>query len=349
MTESLNQDLLLRLLTTPGVSGREQPIRQVVAAELGPLTGSLNTDRLGNLIAHRPGHGPKVMLCAHMDTIGFLVQHVDGDGFIRLMPVGGFDPRTLVQQRVRVCGRRELIGVIAPAQPPIHLLDKDDRKKTPKMEDLFVDVMLPADEVRELVSVGDQVVMHRTPHLSDRAIVSPYLDDRLGIYILLETLRRANTTADIFPVISVLEEVNLRGAATSTFGVEPDLAVVIDTAIAADLPGNSSGANKINALGDGAILTVMDSRTISDPRLISHFRSVAEDNSIPYGLEALDCGGTDASGIQSVGAGVPVIAVGPATRYVHTSNETALLEDVESTIALLVAFLEGAQELELSW
>lgn len=349
MTQNLNQDLLLRLLTTPGVSGREQLIREVVAAELGPLVGSIKTDRLGNLIAHRPGEGPKVMLCAHMDTIGFLVQHVDDQGFIRLMPVGGFDPRTLVHQRVKVCARRELVGVISPAQPPIHLLDKEDRKKAPKMEDLFVDVMLPPEEVRELVSVGDQVVVHRAAHLTERAVVSPYLDDRLGIYILLETLRRATTLADLFPVISVLEEVNLRGAATSTFGVEPDLAVVIDTAIAADLPGSNSSANKINNLGDGAILTVMDSRTISDPRLITRFRAVAEDNSIPYGLEALDCGGTDASGIQSVGAGVPVVAVGPATRYVHTSNETALLEDVESTIRLLVAFLEGVHDLDLAW
>lgn len=349
MTEPLNETLLSRLLAAPGVSGREEQIRAVVRDELAALTDHIETDRLGNLIGHREGSGGRLMLCSHMDTIGFLVQHIDDDGFIRVMAVGGLDPRTLVHQRVKVCGKRELVGIISPAQPPIHLLDKEDRKKTPKIEDLFVDVMLPPDEVKELVDVGDQVVIYREPVLTDRTVLSPYLDDRLGIYIMLEALRRAETVVDIYPVVSVLEEVNIRGATTSAFGIEPDCAVVVDTAIAADLPGSDPRAAKINGLGDGAILTVMDSRTISDPRLIAHFRALAEGNQIPYGLEALDCGGTDAGGIQPSRSGVPVITVGPATRYVHTCNEAALVSDIEATIRLLVTFLEGAHELELTW
>lgn len=349
MPETLNHDLLSRLLTTPGVSGREQGIREVVRAELAPLTSDTRVDKLGNLIGHKDGPGPKIMLCAHMDTIGFMVQHIDDDGFIRVMAVGGLDPRTLVHQRVTVCGREDLVGIISPAQPPIHLLDKEDRKKSPRMEDLFVDVMLPADDVKKLVEVGDQIVIRRDPVFTGLAVLSPYLDDRLGIYITLEALRRADVRADVYPVFSVLEEVNLRGSGAGAFGIEPDIGVVIDTAIAADLPGSNPHSGKINSLGDGAILTVMDSRTISDPRLIAHLRTLAEGADIPYGLEALDCGGTDAGGIQPSRAGVPVVALGPATRYVHTSNEMALISDIEATIGLLVRFLEGAHELGLTW
>ena len=349
MTEALNTALLGRLLQTPGVSGREQGVREVIRAELTELSFDSRVDKLGSLIGHRDGTGAKVMLCAHMDTIGFLVQHIDDDGFIRVMAVGGIDPRTLVHQRVKVCGKEDLMGIISPAQPPIHLTDKEDRKKTPKIEDLFIDVMLPADEVKKLVEVGDQIVIHREPQFTERTVLSPYLDNRLGIYITLEALRRADTQADIYPVFSVLEEVNLRGSGAGAFGIEPDMGVVIDTAIAADLPGSNPRSGKINCLGDGAILTVMDSRTISDPRLITHLRSLAESNNIPYGLEALDCGGTDAGGIQPSRAGVPVVALGPATRYVHTCSETALISDIEATIDLLVRFLEGVHELELSW
>lgn len=343
--DEMDIDLLRRLISTPGVSGREERIREVVRKEVDDLVDETAVDRLGNLVAHRRGKGPKVMLCAHMDTIGFVVQHIDEDGFLRVMRVGGFDPRTLVQQRVLVCGRHEYVGVISPAEKPIHLLAKEERERSPKMDDLFIDLTMPAKDVKANVRVGDQVVLTRETLITGDSLVSPYLDDRLGIYIILQALRRsANADCDIYAMFTVQEETGTRGARTGTFAIDPDIAVVVDTAIGADLPGVDRRGSKVNALGQGLTITIMDTRVISDPRLVDRFRDICEQNDLPYSLEALDCGSTDADGVQIAGRGVPVVSIGPSTRYTHTSNEVANIGDVGVTIDALVRFLETTRD-----
>lgn len=345
----MNAELFKKLVSTPGISGREERIRTVVADEISGLVDDVTTDRLGSLRCVRRGNGPRVMLCAHMDSIGFLVSHIDDDGFLRISPVGGFDARTLVMQRVVVQGRRDLVGLVSPSTKPVHLLTKDEREKVPKLEELFVDVMMPAQEVKENISIGDPVSLLRRPLVTDHALTAPYLDDRLGVFVLLEALRRARETqCEIHAVVSVQEEVGLRGATTSAFDIQPDLGIALDVTIAADIPGVDKG-QRPTALGAGVSVGVMDESSIADPRLVRFFTDLAETNDIPYGLEILPHGGTDAGGIQLTRAGVPVITISVPVRYVHTANEMALVSDVEATIDIMARFLESATKLSLDW
>lgn len=347
----MDAKLFEKLVTTPGISGREMRIRRVVEQEISGLVDEVRTDRLGNLIGLRRGRAgaPKVMLAAHMDSIGFMVSHIDDDGFLRLSPVGGFDARNLNTQRVLVEGKNDFIGLMSPADKPVHLQNKDDAKKSPRVEDIFVDLMLPPDEVKANVSIGDAVSYHRSPLFTNHAVTAPYLDDRLGVYILIEALRRASDTpAEVHAVISVQEEVGLRGAATSAFEAEPDMGIAIDVTIAGDLPG-SDKSQQVSLLGKGVALSVMDSGSISDPRLLERCKELVAKHDIKHQLEILPHGGTDAGAIQLSRAGVPVITISTPIRYVHTANEMAQISDIDDTIELVSRFLESAHETDLEW
>lgn len=344
----MDQALFERIATTPGISGREEQIRGVVTEVLEDLVDEIQVDRLGNVIATRRGNRPRVMLSAHMDTIGFLVRHVDDKGFLWISPVGGFDPRTLNSQRVLVSGHKEYVGLMTPKTKPIHLLTDEERKKAPKIEEIYVDVMAPADEVKANVPIGSPITLYRPPIFKEHNFSAPYLDDRLGVYVLLEALRAArNTSVEIHAVISVQEEVGLRGARTSAYGVDPDVGIALDITIASDTPG-SDPTQMVTELGKGVGITVMDGSSISDPRLVERFKTVAEKHDIDYQLEILPKGGTDAGTIQSSRAGVPVITISPPVRYVHTANEMANIKEVDATVELMARFLETAEELDLS-
>jgi putative aminopeptidase FrvX len=341
--------LFKKLLTTPGISGREERVRDLVVTEIEPLVDDVGVDRLGNVIGHRGGERPRVMLCAHMDTIGFLISHIDDDGFLRISPVGGFDPRTLPVQRVLVQGKKDYVGLVSAMTKPIHLLEDDDMKKAPKMEELFVDLMLDAETVRENVSVGDPVSLFRDPIVTDRAVTAPYLDDRLGVYVLIETLRAArDVPSEVFAVISVQEEVGVRGAITSAYGIEPDVGVALDITLALDVPGTDK-AQRVTTAGLGASIGVMDAMSISDPRLVRHFKQVADEGKVKYQAEVALAGGTDAGAMQLSKAGVAAITISVPVRYVHTANEMALTEDIDCTVEIMRRWLEAAHEVQLDW
>ena len=344
----MDQELFERIATTPGVSGREERIRDVVTEELKGLVDDVSVDRLGNVIGHRTGDRPRVMLAAHMDSIGFLAKHIDDKGFIWVSPVGGFDPRTLNSQRVLVSGERDYVGLMTPKTKPVHLQTEEDRKKAPKIEEMFVDLMAPADEVKENVPVGSPITLYREPVFNEHCFTAPYLDDRLGVYVLIEALRRArDTRAEIYAVVSVQEEVGLRGARTSAYGIDPDVGVALDITLATDVPG-SDPTQMVTELGRGVGITVMDGRSISDPRMVDRFKSLADENGIAYQLEMLPRGGTDAGTIQMARAGVPVVTISPPVRYVHTANEMALIRETDNTVTLVARFLESAHELDLT-
>jgi putative aminopeptidase FrvX len=345
----VNADLLRRLLTTPGISGREDRIRAIVKEELAPICDSVRTDRLGSVIGVRRGNGPKVMVCAHMDTIGFFVRHIDDDGFIRVAAIGGFDPRTLVAQRVIVQGKNDYVGLMSSIVRPIHALDEEEAKKTLKMDDVVVDLMMPAEEVKANVTIGDSISFHREPLITDAAVSAPYLDDRLGVYVVIEALRRvSDSPAEVHAVISVQEEVGVRGARTSAYEIEPDIGIAVDVTDASDLPGVDK-AQRNTVMGDGCAVSMMNALSISDPRLIEAIAGLARGAGIAYQYDMLVFGGTDAGAIQIAKAGVPAITLSVPTRYVHTTNETALISDIEATIELLTRFLERAPELDLTW
>ena len=313
------------------------------------MVDEVRVDRLGSVIGWRRGRGPRVMLCAHIDTIGFLVSHIEDEGFLRISPVGGFDPRTLVNQQVLVQGAQDYVGLLGPAEPPIHLQPKGESKKEPKIKDLFVDLMIPADEVKANVKIGDPIILYRHPVVTDRVVTSPYLDDRLGVYVLLEVLRRlSETSAEVHAVFSVQEEVGVRGAKTSAFEIQPDIGVAIDVTIANDIPG-AEKSERGAELGEGIAIGVMDALSISDPRLVQRFAEISDELGLSYQREVFPSGGTDAGAIQLSRAGVPAVTISVPTRYVHTVNEMALTSDIEATIDVLVRFLSDGANLNLDW
>jgi len=349
----VNFDLLKRLCETPGISGREERMRALVIEELRPLVDSVECDAMGSVIAKRKGSGtgPRVMLAAHMDEIGFMVKHVDERGFLRLQPVGGWDPRNLVAQRVWVHPREgdSLLGALMPAAKPIHLLTPEEANKPPKMEEMYVDLGLPGERVRELVEVGDPVTMARTCERMGDAVVSKTLDDRVSVFVMIEALRAVGShQCCILAVATTQEEVGLRGAQTAAYALEPDIGIAIDVTLANDFPGPSDH-ERITEMGKGTAIKIMDSSLICHPKLVRHFRDVAEKHGIPYQLEILSRGGTDAGGIQRSRSGVPSFTLSVPTRYVHTVNETAAVSDIQASIDLLARYLEEAHTREYGY
>jgi len=339
-------ELLRRLCSTPGVSGREERIRELIVKEMTPLVDKLEVDTLGNVIGFKRGTlRKKVMLSAHMDEIGFIVNYIEEEGFIRFLPVGGFDPRTLLAQRVVIHGREDVIGIIG--SKPVHLLTEEDKKKPVRMEELFIDVGLPPERVKGLVRIGDPITLERELKEVGDTLNGKGLDDRIGVYVMLEALRRLKENkVDIYPVATVQEEVGVRGASVSTYGIEPDIGVAIDITIASDLP-QIEKHQQITRLGKGVAIKVMDSYTISHPNLVAFLQRIAEEEKIPYQMEVLPRGGTDAAAIQRTKTGVPVATISIPLRYAHSSVEMAHRGDIENSVSLLTSFLERAHQAEL--
>lgn len=344
----MNYNLLKSLCELPGIGGREDAVIAFVKQELDGLVDEISVDRMGNVIGVKNGSGgPTVMVAAHMDEIGFIVKHIDDKGFIRLQPVGGFDPRVLPAQRVIVHGFKgeQLRGVMANQSKPIHLLSPGEMP-TPKLEEIFVDVGLSGDEVKERVQIGDMVVMDRTVEQVGNKVVGKAMDDRVCVYMMIEALRKlAGSSVDstIVAVATTQEEVGLRGARTSSYTIDPDIGVALDITLAMDIPGASEHEH-VSRLGDGAAIKVMDSSHISNHKLVQHFRDIATANDIKHQMEILPRGGTDAGAIQFARDGVPVITLSLPTRYVHTVNEMVSVDDLDACVDLLALYFQHAHE-----
>ncbi len=341
---TLDLNLLRSLTQTPGIASREDKVRAVVAAHLGPLVDQLSVDALGNLIGRRNGRGgPRIAIAAHIDEIGFLVRHVDDNGFLRVQRVGGFDPRVLVAQRVTVHPRSgdSLPGVFQPASKPIHLMQPGDAKDL-KLEDLFVDLGMAGEAVKEQVRIGDMVTLERDLIRAGDTVVSKALDDRLGVYVMIEAVRKAtDSNAEIFAIATTQEEIGLRGAHASAYSIEPDLAIALDVTIAGDIPGGAPDA-QVSKLGAGTAIKIIDSSQIANPMIVDHLRDLAEEHGIPYQMEILPFGGTDAGAFQTSRGGMPTATISIPTRYVHTVNEMAHVDDIQASVDLLAAFLNAA-------
>ncbi len=343
-------ELLKKLCEAHGVPGREEAVRALVVSELDKLCDEIRTDALGNVIALKrgSGRGPKVMLAAHMDEIGFLVSHVDEKtGFLRIDPVGGFDPRVLMAQRVVVhTDGEDLIGIIG-SKPP-HVLTEEERKKPIELKDLFIDLGLPADEVKKRVHIGDFVTLQQDFTEVGNLVSCKALDDRVGVYVMLEAVKRAkNHVCDIYAVATTQEEVGVRGARVSSFNIAPDIGVALDVTVASDVPGVGEHEH-VTKLGAGVAIKIKDSLSISNPKLVRAMRELAENKKIKYQMEILPRGGTDAGAIQLTREGVAAITLSIPTRYLHSVVEAAHKDDIQAAIDLLAAFLETAHEVDYS-
>ncbi|MBA2617512.1 MAG: M42 family peptidase, partial [Rubrobacter sp.] len=315
---ALNEGLLRRLIETPGVPGREEQQRGIAREELGSLTDEVRTDALGSVIGTKKGRvDVRVMVAAHTDEIGFLVKHIDDKGFLRLQTLGGHDPTNMVSQRVVVttANGEAFRGVLQPQRKPPHIATEED-KKPPKADEFFVDLGMPADGVKEKVRVGDYAVMDRTLEKVGENFIGKAMDDRVGVFVMYEALRAlGDHEATVYAAATSQEEVGLRGAAASGAALEPTVVVALDVTLAVDVPGGGN-ENEISALGKGVALKIMDGYSISHPKLVEHFRAIAEREGIPHQMEILPFGGTDAGGVQRLHGGIPAITLSIPCRYV---------------------------------
>lgn len=333
----MNFDLLKKIVETPGISGREQKIRELVLKEIKGLADEVSVDAIGNIIAIKKGKAnKKVMAAAHMDEIGFMVTHIDDNGFLKFHTIGGFDPKTLTSQRVTIHGKKDLLGVMG--SKPIHVMTPAERDKSPKIDDYFIDLGLSKEEVEKYISVGDSITRVGDLMQMGNCVMGKSLDNRISVYILIETLKalkKKKIPYDFYAVFSVQEEVGLRGAKVATLAIQPDFGFGLDTTIAYDVPG-SREHEQITKLGKGTAIKIMDSSTICDARMIDYMKQVATKHKIKYQVEILTGGGTDTAAIQQMTAGGSIVgAVSIPTRHIHQTVETIHVQDIEDSIAML--------------
>jgi len=347
--------LIKRLAEVPGPSGYEDPIRSIVAECVKDYVDKLWVDPWGNLIGLKRGSTGegKLMIAAHMDEIGFFVSHIEDEGFLRITPIGGVAERSLLYQRVLLKTRDgKLFRGVIGLKPP-HVAKPEELQKVPELKELFVDIGASSrEEVEKLgIRVGDIVVYDREPvELVGDRVTGKAFDDRVGVVALIEAARMLEKPkVDVYLVATVQEEVGLRGARTSAFAVSPDVALSIDVTIASDVPGVAKN-EWYTRLGKGPAIKIADGRgasgLIAHPKIVNLLVSVAEKYKVPYQMEIIPGGTTDASVIALNKEGVPAGTVSIPTRYIHSPVEVVDLNDVYYT-ALLVKYF--AEEVTPEW
>jgi putative aminopeptidase FrvX len=341
----MNIALLKSLSEAPGVPGREERVREILQRECTGLFDDIRTDPMGSLIATKKptsGKAKKVLLACHIDEIGFYVRHVEEKGFVRIQNAGGFDTRNLLARRVRIqtSGGEELIGLLNPGGRPIHIAKEEDKKKIPEITDFFIDLCIPADEVKKKVRIGDPVTLIQEFSEIGQCVSGKCLDNRVAAFVAIEAVRKAKKLKyEVVLAATVQEEVGCRGAGPAAYTAEPDIAIAIDTTLCVDTPGVPED-ERVTKQGDGCALTVMDSMTISDRSMIDEFEAVAKKREIPFQLSILPRGGTDAGPMQRSRGGFRVMTLSVPTRYIHTVTETIHRRDLQAAIDLLAAWLE---------
>jgi putative aminopeptidase FrvX len=335
-----------------GMSGYEDDVAALLRKEMEPLVDEVHTDKMGNVIGVRAGEGPTVMVAAHMDEIGLIVSHIDDEGFLRVVSVGGFFDQIILGQRVIIHGRdgKALTGVVGAR--PIHLMDAEERKKMVKLKEMFVDcgATSAANAVALGVEIGSPITLDRHfTRLGNDFVTGKALDNRAGVVMLISALQRLkgrSVKATIQAVGTVQEEVGLKGARTSAYGLSPDVAIATDVTIPGDHPGVSKNECHVCA-GKGPSITILDAggRGVIAPRpVIKWLRESAERESIPHQFSVGDGGNTDASVINISKAGIPCTVIAVPARYIHSPVEVLSLRDLDNGAALIAAAIERAHE-----
>jgi endoglucanase len=340
--------LLEKFTNAHGISGSEDNIRELLEMELEPYVDTIRRDIMGNLIATKKGEGPTIMLAAHMDEIGFMVKYIDDNGFLRFIGIGGWFDQTILNQRVIVHGKKGSIPGVIGSKPP-HLMKEEDKKKPVKMEDMFIDIGAKDREDAENlgIEIGVPVSMDREfVALANGKVSSKAFDDRVGLVILIEIMRRLSRhkiEANIYAVGTVQEEVGLKGARTCAFGICPTLALALDTTVPGDYPGINKTESALE-LGKGPVITIADASgrgLIANPQILRWLKDAANEHKIPYQLGVGSGGTTDATSIHLTKEGIPTGTVSIPTRYIHSPVEVLDIADVEACISLVVRAIEN--------
>ena len=331
--------LLEKLSNANGISGAEGAVAKIIRDEIAPYVDEIKTDRMGNLIAVKKGDDFKIMLAAHMDEIGLMVQYIDEKGFIRFVGVGGWYNPVLVSQRVILHGEKGDIPGVLGMNPP-HVMEEADRKKPIELANLFIDVGAhSAEEVEAMgITVGTTVTIDRDYQpLAGTVVTGKALDNRVGCAMLIGALKEMESKHTIYAVFTVQEEVGLKGAKTAAFSLNPDVAIATDVTI----PGDSPGIERRKApvfMGEGPVVVMVSASGrghLADPRMVDWLKKTAKKHDIKIQIEVGDGGNTDASAINFERGGIPSVPVSVPARYIHSPVEVIDLKDLQGAIELL--------------
>lgn len=331
------KELIARLVEAIAPSGYENDVRNLIKKEIQEYSDDTHIDALGNLIVRkgcRTGKGKRVMLIAHMDEIGVIATHIDDNGFVRFSNLGVVRPYYSLGERVVFTNG--LRGTIGHER-------MENRNHVPPFEKQYIDVGAN-NRLDCPIHVGDVAVFDQSFRDLGERMVSKSMDDRVGVAILINVLKKLqNTPNEIFYVFSVREEMGHSGAVTSAFGIDPEIGISIDVTSTGDTP---KGLKMEIGLGKGPTIKISDSGMISDPRLVRVMINTAEESEIPHQLEVLGAGTTDAKSIQISRAGVPVSGISIPCRYVHSPSEMVDINDIRNAVTLLLALLRKPFEIQ---
>lgn len=324
------KDLIKILTETYGPSGHEDRVSRVIMNFISPYADTVNVDRMGNIIAVKGDSGKKLMLAAHMDEIGVIVTDIDSNGFLRFSNVGGVSPFQMLGERVEF--ENGTIGVVG--------MEKLDDMKDLKLSKMFIDIGVSSrEEALKKVNIGEMAVCYRQCNIIGDHIVSKALDDRAGCAVLIKVLQNLKTTKyRTYFVFTVQEEVGLRGAKTSAFGIEPDMAIAVDLTFTGDTP---EAAKMPVKLGYGPAVKVKDNSVLCHPKVKEYLINSAEAIHAPYQREVLEFGGTDAGAIHLTRSGVPSGGLSIPARYIHSPSEMVSIKDMEVAVEILLHLIQG--------
>jgi endoglucanase len=333
-------DLLEKLISTFGVSGNEEKVRNLIQEEIKRYVDEVYVDKVGNLIASKKGKKPKIMLSAHMDEIGLMVKNIEPRGRIYFAEIGGADPVMLLGERVHIETKKGIIhGVITTRE----VNDGSFINQIPRVEELFVDTGLSERELKKSgVEIGSYLSLERDLYYlgSDKIICGKAFDNRIGCYILIELAKRLKkSNCEIYFVFTIQEEIGLVGAMTSAYIVEPDWAIAVDVIETSDARGEP-----IITLGRGPSITIKDAEIIGNKTLNDYIMKIAKKKKIHVQRDVSDTGTTDATSISITKGGIPSTVVGVPIRNLHTTTAVANKDDIENTIIMLEEFLKNPLE-----
>jgi tetrahedral aminopeptidase len=342
--ENSSLEFLKQLLETPSPSGFERPIQDVVRRYVADFADRVTTDLHGNVIAVKNPDAPlRVMFAGHCDQIGMLVQHIDAEGYIYVQTIGGWDPQQLVGQRMTVWTTSGPVPAVI-SRKAIHLLTEEERKQVVKLKDMWLDIgAKDKAEAQELVQIGDPVTLELGfQEMRNNLANSPGMDDKTGLWVCIEALRRAShkkLNCALYAVSTVQEEIGLRGAQTSAFGIDPQIGIAVDVTHATDCPTIEKKQEGDIALGKGPVIYRGPNM---NPRVVERLIAAAKAGEIPFQMAASGrATGTDANSIQVTRAGVAAALVSIPNRYMHSAVETISLDDIDHAADLLAAFAVG--------
>lgn len=340
-------DLIKTMTMAHGPSGFEENVKELIKEYLAG-NAEFSQDNLGSLICKKEGtHSkPKIMLAGHMDEIGFMVNSITKNGYIKFVPLGGWRDQVLLAQKVIIkTSKGDVTGVIGSIPP--HILPANEKNKVVEKKDMFIDIGAKnREEAQDIMGVlpGDPIVPDSSFHvLGEKMIMAKAIDDRVGCCLFMNVIKELWSTTHantVYGVGTVQEEVGLRGAGTSAHLVEPDICIAIDVTIATDMPGLENEDPEIK-LGDGPVLTLADASVIGNRNLRNFVVETAKKNNIPLQFNTMMGGGTDGGAIHKTGPGVPTIVISIPTRYIHSHYSICHYEDYETTLQLLLCLIKG--------